>query len=144
MDDATQSQAFQASEDDAVVIAYTAIEDAAVFKFDLLPEADDALRERFSRHTVQLYRQMNCTESTLSEYFAEDFSSFTAENFKSISSRFRRELRDLLRTRGVFVPKGRTDFQKVARLEEAVTWVTTHRGKNTKEVSKAIENISKS
>lgn len=59
MDDATHSKASQASDLDAAVTADTAIVDAAVFKFGLPPKADDALRERLMRYTIQPYRQIN-------------------------------------------------------------------------------------
>ena len=45
--------------------------------------------------------------ATLSEYYAEDFATFTEENFNAISSNDRRQLRELLRKLGVYVRKGR-------------------------------------
>lgn len=44
---------------------------------------------------------------TLSEYFAHDCKDVTVEDFKNLDPDARCELRDPLRNRGVYVPKGR-------------------------------------
>lgn len=48
------------------------------------------------------------TSDTLSEYFADDFRQFTAEDFKIVDPDDRRKLRELLRDRRVYVPNGRS------------------------------------
>lgn len=44
---------------------------------------------------------------TLFEYYANDFRSFTVDDFKLIKADNRRDLFELLRNRVVYVPKGR-------------------------------------
>lgn len=105
----------------------------------------------------------------LSEYFAEDLANFNENNFKSISTMLRRELRDILRARGVYVPKGRDiliadalfrvlqnelpwpdddddapDGIEVVKQPEAAPSTSHHHGTNISDASKAIANISKS
>lgn len=83
------------------------VDNAQRFRNGLPAEAtlDDKLA--FATHCLQNYHVQQWSGDSLSEYFADDFGGFTKEDFKSIDSDTRRNLRDLLRSRGVFVPKGR-------------------------------------
>lgn len=50
-----------------------------------------------------------------SRIFADDFRSYSPYDFRSIDSDIRCELRDHLRSNGVYVPKGRNIFISDAR-----------------------------
>lgn len=64
-------------------------------------------KRAFAIHCAINYEKQNWHNDSLSEYFADDFRDFTVEDFTNIDTATRRNLRDLLRSRGVFVPKGR-------------------------------------
>lgn len=103
----TNLQASTASEHDAVADDTVGIADASFFKYGLPPDADDTMRKRFVRYCVRLYKKMDWKGSTLSEYFAEDFSTFDASMFAQVSSTLRRDLPNTLREQEVYVRKTR-------------------------------------
>lgn len=71
---------------------------------------------------------------TLSGYFADNFRDFTVEYFKMIDPDARRELRDLLRNRGVYAPKGRNMLIPdglYAYVQEYIPWPTNYDEQST-------------
>jgi len=78
------------------------------FKSGLPADVEDNLRTEYTTYCVDVYKRMKWKDDTLSEYDADDFRKFAKENFHAIPTVLRRELRDLLRSFGVYVPKGRT------------------------------------
>ena len=91
--------------------------DDSRFANGLADDADDETRNAFVKYCIANYRRMEWEGSTLSEYFADDFSTFTAAHFASIPNNDRRILRDFLRKRKVYVKKGRGSLIADALLE---------------------------
>lgn len=77
------------------------------FRNGLPADATQEDKKEFALYALNNYRAQEWNGSSLSEYFAEDFASFSIDDFATVDSDTRRNLRDLLRKRGVFVPKGR-------------------------------------
>lgn len=77
------------------------------FANGLSNNADGETCAAFFKCCVANYRRMEWKGSTLSEYFADDFESFSENDFNGIPNNDRRTMRDLLRKRGVYVKKGR-------------------------------------
>lgn len=82
-------------------------EELSLFRQGLPDGADHAQREQFAWYSVKLYKSKGWCNDTLSEYFAEDFKSYSEEDIAELSASTRRELRDLLRRQGVYVKKCR-------------------------------------
>src|SRR2546430_11169299 len=61
----------------------------------------------FTRWRTEKYRDSTRTGSDLSDIFADDFEQFTKETFNQCDSDTLHGLRDLLRSRGVYVRRGR-------------------------------------
>lgn len=79
------------------------------FRFGLPETATLEDKRDFVSFRLATYRQEEqWTSDILSEYFADDFRLFTADDFKVADPDDRRKLRDLLRSRRVYVPKGRS------------------------------------
>lgn len=55
---------------------------------------------------MKVYREKSWEGEILSEYFSEDFTSFTVNTFNGLPIDLRRELRDTLREKGVYVRQG--------------------------------------
>lgn len=87
--------------------AHDFVDSAQRFRSGLPAEAslDDKLA--FATLCLQNYRVQEQSGDSLSEYFADAFAGFKEKEFKSVDPDTCRNLWDLLRTRGIFVPKGR-------------------------------------
>lgn len=68
-------------------------------------ETTSEQKKDFARYCLELYTKQDWKYSSLSEFFADDFKSCTVADFRNFRGELRRELRDILRTRGVYVPK---------------------------------------
>ena len=64
-------------------------------------------KEDFAQYCMKVYQEEGYDSDSLSEYYAEDFESFSVDDFSKLTQMTRRNLRDYLRSHGVFVPKGR-------------------------------------
>lgn len=91
---------------DAIIDLNTGIPDAALFKFGLPFKSDMTVRKRSVRYSIRLYKKMEWRGSTLCEYYAEDFDSFTTEKVLQASAAFHRDLRDTLRPQWVYNRNG--------------------------------------
>lgn len=81
------------------------------FDCGLSKNATNEDKRSFADIRLRSYRwHTQWRQETLLKYFADDFRPFTVDDFKMISSDQRRNLRDLLCERGVYVPKGRNVF----------------------------------
>ncbi len=69
-----------------------------------LPDEDI---EEFTKWKLEKYKASTRTGPGLSEAFAEDFQLFTKDTFGQCEPEILRDLRDLLRSRGVYVRMGR-------------------------------------
>lgn len=58
--------------------------DFGTYIFSLPVDADDDIRADFASVYTQLYRDKDWENETLSEYFVEDFKSFSKENFAAL------------------------------------------------------------
>lgn len=82
-----------------------------LFCFRLLGDATRKDKQDFFLFRINTYHaKTQWCDSNLSEYFAGDIRSFTAEDFKNVVSDSRRTLRDLMYERGVYFQKGRNVF----------------------------------
>lgn len=73
-----------------------------------LPKIADAeTKTAFARHCFLEYTAEHWNGSKLLEYFGTDFDSSTAEGFAATPGTDKRRLRSLLRSRGMFVARGR-------------------------------------
>lgn len=91
-----ESQVSETTYQDIIVNADVGIEDAVLFTFGLPSDTDDAMRERFEWYAIEMYRKMEWTKLTPSEYFAEDSATYTSKSFASKSANSLRELRGAL------------------------------------------------
>lgn len=81
------------------------------FQTGLPDNANPEDKAIFGSFCLQMYeRNMQWKNEDLSEYFADDFRSYTTDVFKLIDGEVRRKIRDLLRTRGVYVREGRNIY----------------------------------
>ena len=73
-----------------------------------LPEnATAEQKEHFAYLCLHTYKEKQWSEETLDEYFADDFRDYSEEDFAQLPQLLRRDIRDLLLERGVWVEKGR-------------------------------------
>lgn len=77
------------------------------FPFGLPNDAGDNARAEFTIACTKLWRDKSWKGDILSEYYAEDFKSFSQDNFSALPEMVKRDLRDLLGERGVYLPKRR-------------------------------------
>lgn len=96
-----------------------------LFRYGLPAEATLNDKQTFATHCRQNCRVQEWSGGSLSEYFADDYNEFTPDDVKAIYSNTCKNLRDLFRSRGIFVTKGRnvliTDaLYRVA--EEDLAW----------------------
>lgn len=77
-----------------------------LFRQGIPDGADRTIRERFAWYSVWLYKSKGWCSDTLSEYFVDDFKSFSEADFAERSARTRRKLCHVLRRQGVYVKKG--------------------------------------
>lgn len=82
------------------------LEDEELFAKNLPYDATEELGLIFFKCCIANYKQMDRLSDTPSESFADDISAFTTEDFTNVPSNGRASMRDLLRTRGVYVRKG--------------------------------------
>lgn len=83
-------------------------EDATHFRDRLPAEATNDFKAAFAAHWLASYRRQEWKSDSLTTFFAEDCCNFSEDDFKEIDCSTRRNLRDLPRNRGVFVPKVRS------------------------------------
>lgn len=81
--------------------------DALRFRNGLPANATDADKKLFATHCTKNYKDQNWHGGSLSEYFADDFRDYSVDDLSALDTDLRRNLRDPLRQRGVYVPKGR-------------------------------------
>lgn len=83
-------------------------ESDARFGHGLPDESTDEDKRLLVDFRVRSYKsRRHWKADTLAECSADDFARFSPDDFKLLNGDFRRELRDLLRNCGVYVPKGR-------------------------------------
>ena len=72
-----------------------------------LPEgADDTKKNKFAQYCLDSYHiHHTWTGDTLSEYFTDEFQEFSIKDFAGLPNSLRRELRDYLLKKGVYVRK---------------------------------------
>lgn len=80
--------------------------DARRFSNGLPADATLEDKKMFTTHCAKNYHAQEWYNESVSEHFVNDLWTYTVEDFAAIDSDTRRNLRDLLRHRGVFVPKG--------------------------------------
>lgn len=102
----SQGTATNANTETRLPITFTA-DELSLFRQGLPEDADQPQREAFAWYSVRLYKSKSWCNDTLSEYYADDFKSFSEDHFAELSASTRRELRDVLRRQGVYVKKGR-------------------------------------
>jgi len=83
--------------------------------------------EKYISTKQEEYQSYNWKDGDLWEQFQADFSAFTEENFKNCSLRCLRQLRALLRTRGVKVTKDKhvtiaRSLYETTQEEDQTTW----------------------
>lgn len=76
------------------------------FRNGLPIDATHGDMQKFVPHCAATYKREDYNNEDLAVYFHEDFEKFTVEDFKLANAVYRRRLRDLLRDRGVYFPKG--------------------------------------
>lgn len=76
------------------------------FKSGLPGESTAAIQEQYVHYCLAVYRKRKdiWVNDLLKEYFKEDFQKFTAIMFQNLPQHLRRDIRDHLRSHGVYVP----------------------------------------
>lgn len=76
------------------------------FRSGLPANATDDEKRRFVQYRIKVYKKEDDRNGDLAKYFAEDFGSFTSDDFKFANSIDRHGLQDFLRDRRVYCTKG--------------------------------------
>lgn len=87
-------------------VAEIDMEHAHRFRLRLPTDVPNENKCDFALYCYNMHKRKTWKDDDLSEYFADDFRLYTSEDFKLHNTEIRRDLRDLLRNRDVYVPKG--------------------------------------
>lgn len=93
--------------------ASKSVEDAMRFR-NRFPAATNDVKAILAAHSLANYRLQEWKSDSLSKFFSEEFCIFSEEDFNAIDYDTRQKLRNPLRKRVVFVPKGRNTSIAVA------------------------------
>ena len=88
------------------VVPNTDLDPDGKFDHGLPDQADAALQKEYAQYCLAVYRSRSKTwvNELLKEYFKEDFKKFTPVMFQALPQIILRDIRDHLRSHGVFVP----------------------------------------